>query len=855
MRLALAVSLALLLALPVAALVPAPLPEDPLAPAKVTILRDGYGVAHVYAGDLYSLGYGNGYAAAQDRLFMMELLRRAAKGTLSEVFGESMLDADISARNEMYSEAERVQQFLAMDRDAQTLWLGYQDGVNRWLAEVLQDPVHRLPGEFAGLGDVPAPWSVTDSLAIAHLQLDRFGVSGGNEMGNANLLAYLLGKFGSREAAERAFADLAWEHDPASPTTIPEEEGTFTDLEPVPDHVPEAQWALLDAVGHARQVGADDDQVHALLRSIGLPYKWGSNAAILGPEHSASGGALLWGGPQVGYAIPGFFWEVGLHGAGFDVAGVIVPGNPGVVIGRTANAAWSVTSGIADQVDVFAERLNPDDDHEYWFQGAWHDMDCREEAFAVREDPPSFADHPEVPRVAAVDLCRTVHGPVVWWAADDHVAFSKGKAHRNQEIPSGVAWIRLGMLDQAVDPLAAFQAQLSQFAFSFNFHYADVNGHILYLHAGRWPLTANGFDNRLPVPGDGRAEWKGVLDTGALPRRADPQQGWLANWNNLPARGVPVGDERGDWGAMHRVGLVQQAMRDALAAHDGVLTLAQFQDVMKYAATHDPFGPTLTPYLAEAANGGSQRDAQTVTLLRAWADAGAPWRDTDADGRYDDAGMVVYEAWMSHLLERTFRDELGPYTPVPVWNPDAGGEQHAADHGAAFNKFNVLLRALQGHAAALPTQVDWFDDATTPEHETAKDAVLGALHDAEGELQGRFGNDTAGWLEPVHTTTFDALGAADRPTMVMVNRGSYNQFMDWGTGRSVNVNPPGQSGMVSVPTLGGLEGPDPHLTDQMGLYTSFTYKPLNFARADVEAAAVQRTDLLVPPLGLLLGAV
>ncbi|TMA51897.1 MAG: penicillin acylase family protein, partial [Deltaproteobacteria bacterium] len=405
-----------------------------------TVLRDAHGVPHIFAGSLDDLSFTNGYVEAQDRLFEMEILRRAGKGTLSEVLGASFLEMDSSTRRDLYTPAERQAHFDALAAaDRQTIGR-FADGVNLYICQAKLDP-SKLPAEYAALGFLPADWTALDTVAAAEYLVGVFGAFGGDEVHNAAFFFDVKSRL-RRTRAKHVFDDHFPLFDPQSPTTIPQLEKTYDDplrhstrpfagrqLRLLERYLPSINAAagLSSAQAQARASSEEQLGVGAARRHLA------SNAILVSGALTDTGNPILLGGPQVGYAIPSFFFEVGLHAPGIDAVGVIPPAGPGIVIGRTQNFAYTITSGISDQVDTYLEVLNPSNAKQYLFNGVYHDMTCRTETFTVQEPPPP-AGSGGAPMTVEREFCRTLHGPVFFSDPARGAAFSHAYAHRNLEL-------------------------------------------------------------------------------------------------------------------------------------------------------------------------------------------------------------------------------------------------------------------------------------------------------------------------------------------------------------------------------------------------------------------------------------
>ena len=277
------------------------------------------------------------------------------------------------------------------------------------------------------------------------------------------------------------------------------------------------------------------------------PVFGGSNAwAVRG----ADGHAFLFTGPQLGFSIPEELWEFEIHAPGLDAAGVTPPGLPLVGIGHDDHVAWGLTSGLSDVNDLYAEKLVGST--RYRFKGKVRKMSCRTETFKV-----SGA------KTVRQQLCRTVHGPV-------QVAGEGRRLARRYNIWGRELGVMVGLadLDRATSIQDVAKAA-GEVTWNENIMAADDKGNIGWWHPGLLPLRPRGYDERLPYPGTGQAEWHGFLSKRQIPHVINPKQGWLANWNTLPSTGWTNGDapatERLD-GPLHRSGLL---FREVAKAHAG----------------------------------------------------------------------------------------------------------------------------------------------------------------------------------------------------------------------------------------------------------------------------------------------
>ncbi|MFT5223872.1 MAG: penicillin amidase, partial [Glaciecola sp.] len=426
---------------------PEPFCDDPQIPREgVVLCIDEYGVPAVYADDLEDLWFGVGFGVAQIRLFLIDAIRRTARGSLAEIAGPgtggATVQDDVATRVTTYSSDEFDAMLDASSPDAMTSAIGYRDGINAWIDEVSTTRRDQLPAEYGLLGVDPQPLTLTDISAVGVLFTRFVAAEGRNEMVNVNALRELEAAFGEQEGRRR-FEDLVWQEDGGAVTTVPVEEGIFprttlatsaTDrarvfaamadyAQSIPlelatgdgtgdFEVPDTGLPVLPIV----QAGADVNpaaQVAKFFEEFKGRLHGGSFMVAISPEKTSDGSALLISEPQLLMA-PQLLLEIEIHGAGMDSRGSTAPGVPVLGIGYNNDLAWALTTGFAKTIDSFIETTRPDSDgdgaDEYFHDGQWKQQQCRTETVVWRDAeqgvPIGLAGNS-----VDVDVCRTVHGP------------------------------------------------------------------------------------------------------------------------------------------------------------------------------------------------------------------------------------------------------------------------------------------------------------------------------------------------------------------------------------------------------------------------------------------------------------
>lgn len=546
-------------------LLAAPLARSQAAPSvqltapdgtTVTIERDDFGVARITAETEAAAFYAQGYAAAQDRLFQMETFWRAATGRIAELNGPGANDANIrtdaAVRTVGYTVAERQAQFEALPAALRTMIENYVAGVNAYIALARTNPAARPVEYFAEpLASIGiTEWDVPKAMAVMQFFIRRFGEAGGQEL---------------QRLAELEANGMAWFNenrpinDPTAPTTIPlpVAPAVVAPAEPVPWTGPRIDPAVAAAVAEERAV------VEATLAELGIPDRLGSYAALIAGSRSVSGRAMLLGAPQMG--VPGVTgpgaanrnvtWESEILVGPVDnptlhIAGMTVAGIPGVIIGRARDHAWTLTSGVSDNVDTYVLLL--DEQGRFVFNGEPRPLALAQETINVRGADPVTVTRARM--VVDADDQRPIY------AQQEQLAFAYRYAFWGRELDMAVALYEVWKARTVAD----VEAAIAKFPVSFNFFLLHRDQTIGVYHVGRYPVRPGTVDPRLPALGDGSQEWEGFIPFASLPQDKNPAQGYYVNWNNKPVAWWNHGDVT-PWTAA-----------SGLRAYDGVLELDAF---------------------------------------------------------------------------------------------------------------------------------------------------------------------------------------------------------------------------------------------------------------------------------------
>ncbi|OXE36220.1 MAG: penicillin acylase family protein [Phenylobacterium zucineum] len=740
------------------------------APAEIRI--DTWGIPHIYAASVRDAFFLQGYNAARDRLWQIDLWRKRGLGRLAQDFGPAYVAQDRAARLFLYR-GDMDAEWAAYGPGAKANTEAWVAGVNAYVTEVTAGK-RDLPSEFKLAGSRPETWSADDVVRIRSHGLTR-NVS--LEVARAEIAC----------AAGLPAARLLKLLEPAWTTKIPEgldpcdvPVGVLTDYDLATSGV---RFSPKTAGHAALDVPAD---------------AVGSNNWTIASSHTTTGRPILANDPHREHGAPSLRYIVHLEAPGFSAIGAGEPALPGVSIGHNATAAFGLTIFPADQEDLYVYETDPKDPDLYRYGPGWERMTTVTETVAIKGQ----ADR-------QVTLKFTRHGPVVFADADKHRAF----AVRTVWSQPGTSAYFGSMGYMTATNWPDFKQSLAKWgAPSENQMYADTSGHIGWVAAGRVPKRPN-WDGLLPVPGDGRYEWQGALSLDELPGDADPKSGWIASANamNLP-EDYPIAERKVgfEWSNNARITRISEVLggKPKISLADAMALQTDPTDV-----TSRRLITLLVPLKSQ-----DPKAALGLALLKDWKGT------TTADS----AAAAVFETWTGKYLIKAMVNAAAPEAARPLLGgadlaavmtyleaPDAGLTAQARDQ--------VLISSL---AAA----VDEVRQKLGPDPKTW---AWGRLHQAEfiHALSPLASPEQQASLKvgptPMAGTSLSPMAASWRADTFRVTAGaSFRMVLDvgrWDASRTINT--PGQSG-----------NPDsPHFRDLFPLWVTGRYVPLTYSRKAVEA--------------------
>lgn len=684
---------------------------------RVEIVRDRWGVPHIYAGSEEDLFFAMGYVHAQDRMWQMELQRRAGAGRLAEVLGEAALPIDRAFRTLGLNRAAEAEA-ASLSGETRQVLQSYAAGVNAYMRRQRGS----LGVEFRLLGFEPQPWRPVDSLYWAKVLAANLSGNWTSEV--------LRSRLARQVGAERA-ADL----EPAYPASNP----VSAHSQPGQPGQPNG-WrsdALRDALKLVEQMLGGPVAAPASRTPLAgvIPLTPGaSNQWVVNGAHSATGQPLLANDTHMMVAMPALWYQVHLSGGRYQVTGVSLPGIPGVVIGHNDHCAWGMTTGWQDSQDLYVEKVNPANPHEFEFQGRWEKAQVVREVILVKGRSGPVVE----------EVLVTRHGPIVSQLVGETQPLALRWTAHDVSDPIGdfLALNRAGNWEEFRGALAGWATP------PHNFVYADRAGNIGFVQAGWTPVRARGH-GMAPVPGwTGDYEWQRFLTIDEVPQAFNPEQGWIAIANNLvvdagyphflsadledPVRATRIA-ELLQSGERFSVNEFSRWQRDTVSAHARRFV----KHLLKIQPTNS-------------------REAAVMELLRAW----------DGAIEADSVAASIYHLCQLNTLRQLFARHLGDHADGYIGVDITG----LGDFSTYIGRSSVRLLEMLDN----PRDTDWLRDPETGIPEPKSELLHRALRITLHQLKTHYGGDMDAWTwGRLHRVEFAHIAGAVKPLNLLFNRGPY----------------------------------------------------------------------------------
>jgi penicillin amidase len=751
-----------------------------LAPVKVHY--DERGVPHIQAQNEADMYRALGFVHAQDRLFQMEMVRRLARGELAAILGPKLLATDRLFRTlGIRTHADEYVTKMDPNTSANKALTAYLDGVNQY------QNTHPAPLEFDILGISKRPFTPEDTLSIAGYMAYSFAAAFRTEP----VLSYIRDQLG---AEYLEVFDLAWHPEGVVPTSLTA--GDWQDL---------SQLA---------------DISHQALTDSGLALFEGSNAWAVSGSRTASGKPLLAGDPHIGFAVPSVWYEAHLSYPGFELYGHHQALNPLASLGHNLDFGWSITMFQNDDIDLIAEKLNPDNANQVWYQGQWVEMQGRSEKIEVKGAEP-----------VTINLRRSPHGPIINDALGKHAGetpIAMWWAFLETENPILDAFYQLNRADTLAKARAASE---KIHAPGLNIVWANASGDIGWWAAAQLPLRPSGVDPTFILDGTSpEADKLGFVPFTANPQEENPARGYIVSANyqpvpdsgikvpgyyNLPARGIQI---------------------DKYLADNSVKWNLQNSQALQLDTGSGYAQRLLKPLLPIIQTAASTDEQELVLLLSNW----------NGEHNLDDIAATIFNQLVYQLTYEAMGDEMGD----------------------GFFGTLIKTRAIDFALPRLAGEPNspWWDNRTTSDIEDRAAIVALAWQASLEHLRKTFGNNTENWQwGKAHTLTHGHPLGSQKPLDKLFNVGQFaapgghetpnnlshkigpapwpviygpstRRLIDFADpSQSLGINPVGQSGVLF----------DEHYQDQAEPYINGEYQKQHFSESDV-AANTESTLQLVP---------
>lgn len=763
---------------------------------EAQILLDRWGVPHIYAANQDDLFFAQGFNAARDRLFQIDLWRRRGLGQLSEVFGPPFVAQDKAARLFLYR-GDMQKEWRSYGRDAAAISNSFVAGINAYVDYVTKNP-EALPFEFKAMGYLPAKWQAEDVVRIRSHGLTR---NLSSEVARAQAAC------GGDLAADEIRVGLQ----PAWKTKLP------------PGLDPCLPANLLQVFQLATQNVVFDPNKMKITKDTGVPEMAlatagtqpqesmeGSNNWVIAPAKSATGRAIMANDPHRAYSTPSLRYLAHLSAPGLDVIGAGEPALPGISIGHNGTIAFGLTIFSIDQEDLYVYELNPANPQQYKYQGKWLNFRMQKETIAVKGGMSVQAE-----------LIFSRHGPVIFTEPEKNRAF----AVRSGWLEAGMAPY-FGSIDyMRAKNFAEFKRSMLHWgAPTENQVYADTKGNIGWVPGGLAPIRPN-WDGLLPVPGDGRYEWAGFLAGDKLPFSYNPSSDWIASANefNLP-KGHPSHQHKlgFEWPHNSRATRIAEFLTQS--------TKVSIQDSMRLQNDVLSIPARRIVALLKPLNSPDEKTQAALNLLKNW----------DYIEQADSGPAALFEIWWSRYLGTAYKHVMLAQRELQI---------------NAVPDPSVMLHSLESIDPRFGTDAKNTRDQLLLTSLARAYLNMESLQGKDnkawrwGQLQrSYFSHPLANLVDPASRAKINVGPYARAGSAYTVNQSSYRpqDFLqingasfrivvdvgNWDNSQAINT--PGQAG----------DPANPHYRDLAETWAKGEYFPLLYSRVAVDQATLQTFKLL-----------
>jgi penicillin amidase len=760
-------------------------PKDIVSGSEtIEILRDYWGIPHIFASSSEGVFYGLGYATAQDRMFQMEYSRRIVKGRISELVGEKGLQSDKLWRTIGWY---RSAQETAKNLDSQTIQLlqAYSAGVNRYLQES-----GNLLYLFENYGITPEPWTVADSISCWYRLSYHFSGLDKGEVTNLYDFEELIEQVDLEEATNQLFTN-----------PIVDETGAIVQEQDMnPDLIAEIKDYLT-------YYGYDSNYTWPTSKMEEQPKA--SHAWVIGGNRTTTGTAILHSDPQLLIYSPSIWYEFHICGGEFDARGIGVAGAPSMLIGWNQDITWGATAAKGDVVDLYRLEINPQNANEYLYDGVYRAMEFYNEEITLRNGT-----------IIPIKYRNTVLGPVVTSLLSNSRRDEFTMQHA-EVCNSSLCSLKSGIELMKANDYESFRSAIENYMSpSIHMIYGDKNGNIAYQLLSGIPLRSAEypFFGRVAQPGNSSAyNWKEVIPKKYLPHSFNPTSGAISTANNMAAGSwypLPISFGTGDtirsWRLREKLSMQYEfSQEDVLSIHQDTVNPAVRELVRLARHIADNFNQTL-----------SSQTLRTLDALQAW------------NGQYNTSQPVYPLISNCNLM---FRSQV---TPLALTY--GGGE------GGLCNFAKKINQDLNTNTDYVPTEDEKnYVDSLLGNAWTKTIVDFGSnqsewLENYDKTVSVKYQNnlENLGSLNPNTDFTSPSLMCKHTATILSQHGNSYSQNVRFDNiDLSRSVLPPGIS-----------EDPNsPFFDNQIPVWVEGELHPAPLSREIIEGEATSTTSLPYPP--------
>jgi penicillin amidase len=639
--------------------------------SEVTVYRDERGIPHIYAASEHDLYFAVGYVMSQERLWQMDLIRRATTGRLSEIFGKEYVQTDLFLRSlDMTTKSKMV--ISNEDPEIISYMQAYTDGVNTFIKSAGK----KLSPEFRILGYKPEPWKLED-------------------------IANIIGYMGWDLASDNLASDIFYYR--LSQKLGPEKASLL-----IPDWKAVTSYVFPGFKLDESLLNEVQSNILSMdkLKALGIECFSGSNNWAVSGKRTSTGKPILSNDMHLSFGSPGIWFEMHEIIPGkLNVTGVAVPGQPFIVAGHNEKIAWGMTNLMVDDIDLFAEKINPANENQYYFNGEWRNMLVKKEVIKIKggkQDTMVLKFTHRGPIISGFRNIKDVSLSMRWSGYDS-----------SDEIRS------VSMLNRA-ENWNDFRLALSFFrSISQNFVYADTAGNIGLNTGGGIPVREGNGTNIRNGETD-EFDWKGFVPFNQLPYSYNPEAGYVSSANNKTVDdNYPYYISCG-FVLPYRINRIRQMLNEKK-----IFNMDDFKRMI--LDQHSDYAALLTPFilrLNERKNELTPKEVSVLDTLNTW--------DYNMG-----AGLLapsLFEFFRNSYARNLLGDELGDL----------------------YNQVYGITRDYYIYRILKTGPDEFVDDITTPQKETLDDIILRSFKDCVSTLSKEYGDDPENWTwGSIHKITIE----------------------------------------------------------------------------------------------------